>query len=448
MSHPLGTMVDMREVAGGTERLERLRQGLAEREWSGEAPGAAEVALAAWELDGVAERLAGLDPAVLTDPELVEVTSRLEVAQRRLDAARMRLHAALDARGATIDECGHTTKQWLGAEHSMSGSEAGRRVRVANKVCRHLPLVAEALAAGAVTFEHARVLADLLTPRVHDIVVELQAELLALAEGARFEQWVRDVRDLINLADPDGGHDPSPERNKVSLGDGLDGEVFANVTLVGDAAAVVRHALNAKADELFHRAKKDCEVTGGELAMPSRGQLLAQALVELCRAGHKGTGPATDSTVVIDASDPTTGRTREGVRLADGTTRLLCCDSVFHALVRDRTGRAVHLASPSRFATPEQRRAAMVRDGGCVFPDCDAPPGWVDLHHVIHWQQGGPTELANLASLCRHHHGVTHRKGWTMVATADEWFTWTTPGGRILHSQRHGRPRAPARTGP
>jgi hypothetical protein len=410
-----------------------------------------EPVMPAVQLRAAVSELAEVDPGELSDSELVDLASALEGSQRRLDAARMRLHAALHARGATIDESGHTTKQWLGAEHSMSGSEAGRRVRVANKVCRHLPLVAEALAAGAVTFEHARVLADLLTPRVHDIVVGLQPELLALAEGARFEQWVRDVRDLINLADPDGGHDPSPERNNVSLADGLDGELFVNATLVGDAAAVVRHALNAKADELFHRAKKDCEVTGGELAMPSRGQLLAQALVELCRAGlaagHNGTGPATDSTVVIDASDPTTGRTPDGVRLADDTTRLLCCDSIWHALVRDRAGRAVHLASPSRFATPGQRRAAMVRDGGCVFPGCDARPGWVDLHHVVHWLQHGPTELANLASLCRHHHGVTHRNGWTMETTADEWFTWTTPGGRILHSQRHGRPRAPARAG-
>ena len=150
----------------------------------------------------------------------------------------------------------------------------------------------------------------------------------------------------------------------------------------------------------------------------------------------------------MDASEPMTARTPDGVRLADGTTRLLCCDPVWHPLVRDHKGKAIHLASPSRFATPDQRRTSTVRDGGCVFPGCDAPPSWVDLHHVVHHHpDDGPTKLANLASLCRHHHGVTHRKGWSMTASEDEWFTWTTPGGRILHSQRHGRPRAPAPTG-
>ena len=407
-----------------------------------------EVVAPAVRLRGAVAELAAVDTAGLSGAELVDLASSLEASQRLLDAARMRLHAALEGRGATVDESGHTTKQWLGVEHHMAGSEAGRRVRVANKVCRHLPLVAEALAEGVITFEHCRVLADALTPRVHDVVVALQAELLALTEGARFEQWVADVRDLINLADPDGGHDPSPERNRVSLADGLDGELLGNLTLVGDAAAVVRHALHATADELFHRAKRDCDASGGELPMPTRGQLLAQALVELCRAGlaatHKGSTPAADVTLVMDASEPTTARTPDGVRLADGTTRLLCCDPVWHPLVRDRSGIAVHLAAKVRFATPAMRRAAMVRDGGCVIPGCDAPPSWVDLHHVIHWEDGGPPELANLASLCRHHHGVTHRTGWTMTATAGEWFTWTTPGGQTLHSQRHGRPRAPA----
>ena len=51
-----------------------------------------------------------------------------------------------------------------------------------------------------------------------------------------------------------------------------------------------------------------------------------------------------------------------------------------------------------------------------------------------------PTDLHNLALLCRHHHGVTHRKGWAMVADPDQTFTWTTPSGQTL------RQPTPART--
>jgi len=32
---------------------------------------------------------------------------------------------------------------------------------------------------------------------------------------------------------------------------------------------------------------------------------------------------------------------------------------------------------------------------------------------VIHWKDGGPTDLINLLSLCDHHHHVVHLPGWT-----------------------------------
>jgi HNH endonuclease len=37
---------------------------------------------------------------------------------------------------------------------------------------------------------------------------------------------------------------------------------------------------------------------------------------------------------------------------------------------------------------------------------------WIDGHHIIHWADGGPTELENLVSLCRPHHRAVHEQGW------------------------------------
>lgn len=64
-----------------------------------------------------------------------------------------------------------------------------------------------------------------------------------------------------------------------------------------------------------------------------------------------------------------------------------------------------------------------------------------DSYHVDPFRTGGRTDLSRLAPLCRHHHGVSHRRHWTMTATADGWFRWQTPNGQILWSQRHGRIR-------
>ena len=136
-------MVGMRETDGS-----RRRQGVRSGEWCLER--IADVLAPAGQLRRAVVELAAEDPAALSDEELLELAGELEGSQRRLDAVRMRVHAALEVRGATVAASGHTTAVWLGAEHGMAGSEARRRVRVANKVCRHLPLVAGAMGRGEV----------------------------------------------------------------------------------------------------------------------------------------------------------------------------------------------------------------------------------------------------------------------------------------------------------
>ena len=79
------------------------------------------------------------------------------------------------------------------------------------------------------------------------------------------------------------------------------------------------------------------------------------------------------------------------------------------------------------------------RDGGCIFPGCDMPAAHCDVHHPKRWADGGATDTNNGGLLCRHHHGITHRNGWTMTAvhkipndpnSPTTGFTWTTPTAR------------------
>jgi hypothetical protein len=63
---------------------------------------------------------------------------------------------------------------------------------------------------------------------------------------------------------------------------------------------------------------------------------------------------------------------------------------------------------------PRLRRALEIRDRGCRFPGCGCR--FTEPHHVIHWADGGPTELNNLVSLCRTHHHLLHEGGFRMKA--------------------------------
>jgi hypothetical protein len=81
----------------------------------------------------------------------------------------------------------------------------------------------------------------------------------------------------------------------------------------------------------------------------------------------------------------------------------------------------------SRVVQAAQRAALVVRDGGCVFPGCERPQAWCEAHHLRHWLHGGPTDLANLALLCRAHHRAVHEGGWRLVRQPDGQLTATPP---------------------
>ena len=403
-------------------------------------------------LVGSAQKAAGWDVELASDDELLDAARALEQARRALDAATAHVAAALDGRGVTDVRFGHRTAQWLATEFGLPRSDASRRVLV-GRTLRVLDQVDEALAAGTISFEHARVLTDAANPRVVHVVVGAQTELIALAGVMRFERWVAEVRGLIDLVDQDGDHDPGPERNRLRLSEALDGVLGLEGTLVGDVGVTLRHAVEAEADRLFRGYTHDQEVAGEHV--PGRPQLLAEALAELVRRGVAAdTGrtraePAADVTLIIPVDHPALGGTGAPRPVRDPAGRpvphqaldLLCCDPVFRALVVDSLGVPLDLGTAVRLGNKHQRRAAAARDGGCVFPGCDAPHSWTDLHHVIRAGPDGPTDLWNLASLCRRHHGVAHRKCWTMRTVADQWFEFVTPRGQVLASQRHGRQR-------
>jgi hypothetical protein len=83
----------------------------------------------------------------------------------------------------------------------------------------------------------------------------------------------------------------------------------------------------------------------------------------------------------------------------------------------------------TRVIHPAQRAALAVRDRGCVFPGCERPLSWCDAHHLWHWIDGGPTNLANLAMVCRAHHRQVHEQGWQLTRGPDGRFT-ATPTSR------------------
>jgi hypothetical protein len=389
------------------------------------------------------------DVTSLTDDELVAEIRDLVGQRRRLDAREARVVAELDARGTCDRTFGLSTSGWLAKEAALPHGVARSRVNVARKLRRTFHDTADALERGDISWEQARVITDAANPRIEADLATIESELLDAAHGVGVDRWRQEVQGIATLLDQDGGHDPADdiESNRLHLGHNADALSMSG-SLVGEHALITRSAIEHVADELFRAYTHDHGIDPS-IVVPSRATLRALAFAELCRRGlacdlESSRPPEVEAVIVLHPDDPyDQARDLDGGRLADSTTRTLRCAAGLIATLIDSLGVPLAMGRMIRTANRAQRRALALRDGGCIFPGCAAPVRWCDAHHLVEWDHGGPTDIDNLALLCRRHHGVVHRTGWTSTVDDDQRVTITSPCGTTLACQRHGRSRAP-----
>ena len=148
------------------------------------------------------------------------------------------------------------------------------------------------------------------------------------------------------------------------------------------------------------------------------------------------------------------GTLAEGVLLGCDTARKLACDAAIIPAVLGQRGEIVDLGRAQRLFTKAQVRALWLRDTHCTFPGCSVPAAWSDAHHLVHWIDGGPTDLANAALLCGRHHTIVHRDrlAGTVTDLGVEWDLRPgsyqppdpPPGQQTNPADRHPGPARPS----
>ena len=94
-------------------------------------------------------------------------------------------------------------------------------------------------------------------------------------------------------------------------------------------------------------------------------------------------------------------------------------------------GEPLDLGRTHRLVTPALRRAVEARDRTCVFAGCDAPHHWCEVHHLVHWAQGGQTNLENSGLLCERHHTQVHHDFRIDRDQHGRWHTYRPDGTEI-----------------
>lgn len=242
--------------------------------------------------------------------------------------------------------------------------------------------------------------------------------------------------------------DVEPDLNRVNYGFDDNGRWFLHADLDADLGAQIHQSLDEARDALFReRNHRGAEPTMAEERVNSHDEAAN-------RASHHGTletDTRTDPNVMIPVSDAdaltsiairsldgvaspdrrdrfranlflnTNGScvTTEHITLPDSLRDLITCDGrIDPVFVDDAT--PVSIGRSSRVIPERLRRVVLHRDHGCCqVPGCTATRG-LDLHHIVHWSHGGPTDSANLITVCSRHHRLHHKRRLGIVGNADD----------------------------
>jgi hypothetical protein len=350
----------------------------------------------------------------------------------RIDGAIVKGLAEAERSQAYRDEGATSLEAWTAQHFGVSTASARAYVHLSEKASE-MPHVVESLCAGDVSLDKVRAVADVATQAT-------DRHLLAQAKE-------HSVRDLADIARTMAARAPARHRQPLQQSHCEDDRRYLRCN---DTHRTISIGLPA---DTYAKTKSRLEALAK--ALPSDGQTpwdqrLCDAFCEQIDSSHPGSntspGNAASAAVVVahvplaslvDGAGPRSALAGEleHVGLIDADmVRRIACDATIVVGVDDDVGHTMYEGRARRFPTHTQRREVRRRDRHCRFPGC-ANVTFAAVHHIVAWEPSGTTDLFNLVLLCRFHHGVVHRNGWTMEGNANEELAITGPGGQVMTSR-------------
>ena len=390
----------------------------------------------------------------------VEMAERLETQERTNRGLMYRVFGQIadppdevGVVGALIDS--------LWARLRIPPREIKRRMKVAARISprrqlsgpplpAELPMVADAVSAGAVGEDHLRAITgamDRLPSCVSaDDRVEVQRSLVREAVKNDAEIVKAAGRRIDEIFNPDGDFDEADRarRRGMVLGpqgpDGMsrlsgwiDPETRCYVEAATAAVRPGRHLPDGTVTEVRddRSPAQRCHdgIKLGLKAGIASGQLGAHrghavtviartTLAELNQAAHA----VNDPEVPMPAPARTGGNTalpmRDLIRMAANAIHYL-------AVFEDHSDRPLYLGRQKRIATADQRIICYSRDGGCTRPNCLEPGYHSEVHHSPEWAAGGKTDADMLFFACGSDHADATNGRWRTTVTDSGRLAWT-----------------------
>ena len=102
--------------------------------------------------------------------------------------------------------------------------------------------------------------------------------------------------------------------------------------------------------------------------------------------------------------------------IAQETAKRIACDCSISTITKIG-GEPTDIGRKSRLWTNAMTRAIKDRDQHCQFYGCTHTHN-LQIHHIVHWVNGGSTSVENGVCLCHYHHTLVHEGGYSIRAVA------------------------------
>jgi len=343
---------------------------------------------------------------------------------------------------------------------TISSASAGALMGQSRRICS-LPHVFEALSAGAMSWQHAKIIADEtegldaagaagLVAHFFDPDAPNPARGAAPGElvRARFRAKVRGWRERDHPESIEKRHAKGVADRRMEYTPDRDGMAWISLCLPGDTACAIWNRTTATArglqgpDEPRTLTQLRPDIAASLLL--GAGQVAGDGFTGTTGTqGVTGAGkvpaPRADVLVMVPVFS-LLGLTDEPAEL-DGlgpipasVARKLVADgaeSFYRVLVDPRDGAPLEIGRKNYRLTEAIKRWIRMRDVKCTFPGCNNKTSDNEADHLTAWEHGGATGTSNLAQLCPKHHRLKHHSRWTPdAATQNEPPGWTSPTGR------------------
>ena len=333
--------------------------------------------------------------------------------------------AAAFAAGEQFQNDDSTTPvEWMRHDCKMSFGTAVDRLTVGEQLPR-LPKSVEAALAGEIGFAHLSVLARTLNVLEKDVPnANLdEADLLEKAKtstpGRLWHYCIR-LRHALNAQAVAAEQRFAAQERWLRLTTLEDGSVFISGRVDSIGGAAVRTAVEPLARRMGEGDNRCLERRMGDAVVE-----LATIVLDSGRLPHVASQrPHLQVTTTLETLRGLAGSPAADMEfaqpIATPTVQRLACDSSISRVIFGPDSTVIEAGRARRVVSGSMRRALNARDQFCRWPGCERPATWSAAHHLVHWTEGGNTNLSNLILLCHRHHWMVHEGGWKLARAKDD----------------------------